>query len=84
MLIDRAYLQEHITSAAIILFVVLYGVFVYLRPAFLYNKDGSLRVFGVGYRKKTVVPMWLLSIVLAIGCYFLALYYVAYPRLWNL
>ena len=81
---DRYYVQEHLTSIAILFFIVFYAGFVYWKPAFLYNKDGSLRTFGVGYSKKTVVPIWLLSIILAIGCYFMTLYYVAYPKLWNI
>ena len=81
---DRYYIQQHLTSIAIILFIMFYAGFVYFKPTFLYNSDGSLRSFGVGYHKKTVVPIWLLSIVLAIACYFITLYYVAYPKLWNI
>ena len=81
---DRYYIQEHLTSVAIILFVMFYAGFVYWKPSFLYRSDGSLRVFGVGYANKTIVPIWLLSIVLAIVSYFLVLYYIAYPRIWNI
>ncbi len=48
------------------------------KPAFLYNTDGSLREFGVGYRNKTILPMWLLSIVLGILIYISLMYYVTY------
>ena len=81
---DRYYVQEPLTSVAIILFIMFYAGFIYWKPAFLYRKDGSLRVFGVGYANKTVVPIWLLSILLAIMCYFVVLYYIAYPQLWNI
>tara|TARA_Y100000768_G_scaffold308344_1_gene242533 strand:- start:201 stop:380 length:180 start_codon:yes stop_codon:yes gene_type:complete len=56
-------------------------VFVCLKPAFLYNHDGSLREFGIGYRKKTVVPVWLLSIILGIMSYYAMMYYSSWPRL---
>ena len=81
---DRYYVQEHLTSVAIILFIMFYAGFIYWKPAFLYRKDGSLRAFGLGYANKTVVPIWLLSIILAIMCYFVVLYYIAYPQLWNI
>ncbi len=84
MVIDRCYIQQHLTSAAILLFMIIYVGFIYAQPAFLYNKDGSLRVFGVGYKRKTVVPIWLLAIALAILSYYVVLYYVAYPKIWNL
>tara|TARA_B100000902_G_C27076569_1_gene796758 strand:+ start:709 stop:876 length:168 start_codon:yes stop_codon:yes gene_type:complete len=54
-----------------------------MKPGFLYNRDGSLREFGIGFRNKTVVPVWLLSITLAILSYFIILYYLAAPKLIN-
>jgi hypothetical protein len=52
-----------------------------IKPDFLYNKDGSVREFGVGYRNKTILPIWLLSFILGILSYLVVMYYVAYPRL---
>ena len=48
---------------------------------FLYNNDGSLREFGVGYKNKTILPLWLFSIVLGILTYVLVLYYLTYPKI---
>jgi hypothetical protein len=50
------------------------------KPAFLYNTDGSIREFGVGYKNKTILPIWLLSIVLGIVCYLIVMYYIAHPK----
>jgi hypothetical protein len=52
----------------------------YVKPAFLYNKDGTLREFGVGFKKRTVVPLWLITIFIAIISYFSVLYYIEYPN----
>jgi len=41
-----------------------------MKPNIIYNNDGSLRQFGVGFKKKTVIPLWLISIVIAIFSYF--------------
>ena len=78
---NRAFMRKHMTSFAIILFMIIYGVILTYRPSFLYNSDGSLREFGVGQSRKTVVPAWLLAIMLAILCYFGIMYYLAAPRL---
>lgn len=73
--------NNNITTISIAIFVVLYGFIHTIKPSFLFNKDGSLREFGVGFRKKTIIPSWLISIVLAIVCYFSVLYYISYPKL---
>ena len=52
-----------------------------MKPAFLYNRDGSIRDFGVGYKNKTIVPLWLFSIILSIFSYLFVLYYLAYPKI---
>ena len=63
--------------ASIILFLVLFMLVQMMKPGFLYNKDGSLRDFGVGYKNKTILPMWLFSILLGILSYLFVLYMVA-------
>jgi hypothetical protein len=59
----------------------MFGTIQMIKPAFLYNKDGSIREFGVGYKNKTILPIWLLSIILGILSYLFVMYYVAYPKL---
>lgn len=76
----RSFIRNNITSISILVYLTLYFVIVTFRPAFIFNNDGSLRTFGVGFRKKTVIPAWLLAITLAITSYFLILYYIACPK----
>jgi hypothetical protein len=52
-----------------------------MKPACFYNKDGSIREFGIGYKNKTILPIWLLSIILGIVCYLAVMYYVSYSKL---
>ena len=52
-----------------------------IKPACFYNRDGSIREFGVGYRNKTILPIWLLSLVLGILCYLVVMYYVRTPKI---
>jgi len=81
MLINKNYIRQHITLIAIILFVIMFGIIVMIKPAFLYNKDGSVREFGVGYRNKTILPIWLLSLILGIVSYLIVMFYLASPKL---
>lgn len=62
---------------SIILFLAFFYLIQYDKPSYLYNKDGSIRSFGVGYKNKTILPIWLLSIVLGIICYIFIKYYTA-------
>ena len=80
---NRNFVRRNITSFSIMLFIILYGGIMAMRPSFLYSDDGSLREFGVGFRRKTVIPAWFLSILLAILSYFSVLYYLAAPKLAN-
>ena len=70
----RTFTRNNTTLVSIFMIIQM------LRPAFLYNKDGSLREFGIGYKNKTIVPLWLFSIILGILSYVLVLYYLVYPR----
>lgn len=72
-------IRKNIAGVSIALFIVVFMLVQYIQPAFLYNEDGSLREFGVGYKNKTVIPIWLISIILAIMCYLVVLYYIS-PR----
>jgi hypothetical protein len=65
----KNYIRENKTLAAIVLFVIIFGTIQLMKPACFYNKDGSIREFGIGYKNKTILPLWLLSLVLGILCY---------------
>jgi len=76
----RLFIRQNLTSVAIVLFVILFAVIQISKPAIIYNKDGSLRQFGLASRKKTVLPIWLITIFLAILCYLFILYYLTLPK----
>ena len=77
----RSFIRRNITSVAIIIFVIVFCLVQLCAPHFLYNEDGSLRQFGIGYKKKTVIPYWLVALLLAIISYLFVLYYLAIPKL---
>ena len=78
---NSTFVQEHIVIVSIFIFLSFYTLILLFKPHFLYNRDGSLREFGIGFKKKTVVPVWLLSIILGIISYYLMLYYASWPKL---
>jgi hypothetical protein len=77
----RKFIRENITLTAIILFVIIFGSIQIIKPLCFYNRDGSLREFGIGYRNKTILPVWLLSLVLGILSYLAVVYYISYPKI---
>ena len=75
----RSYISKNPTLASIVLFLVIFITIQIGKPGFLYNRDGSIRDFGIGYRNKTILPLWLLAIILGILSYLFVLYYLANP-----
>jgi uncharacterized membrane protein YidH (DUF202 family) len=76
----KNYIREHMTLASIILFIIIFGFIQIMKPSCFYNKDGSIREFGIGYKNKTILPIWLLSLVLGLVCYLTVMYYVTFSR----
>jgi uncharacterized membrane protein YozB (DUF420 family) len=74
----KTFIKSNKPLASIFIFIVLFTIVQMLKPDFLYNRDGSLREFGVGYKNKTILPLWLFSIVLGILIYISVLYYSNY------
>ena len=58
----------------IVIFIICFALLHFFKPSMIYHPDGSLRQFGIGHRKRTVVPLWLVVILSAIFSYSVALY----------
>ena len=79
-----AFVKNNITLVAVALFVLSFSLIMSFKPGFLFNKDGSIRNFGLGYKKKTVIPVWLMSIILGILAYYFVLYIARLPHFKNI
>lgn len=64
------------TYLAICIFLIIFSFIQVIKPTILYNKNGSLRDFGIGYKQKTVTPLWLITILIAILSYFFVVNFV--------
>lgn len=73
-MIDATFVRNNLVLIAISIFIVVYASINVLKPGFMYNRDGSLRQFGVGRKFNTVVPAWLVSILVALFSYMAALH----------
>jgi hypothetical protein len=74
----KPFIRNNLAGTAILLYIIVFMLIQYANPSFIYNDDGSLREFGVGYSSKTILPIWLVAIILGILSY-LAVYYVSRP-----
>ena len=62
----KTIINQNIVITSVILFIIVYGIIIYSKPNIIFNKDGSLRQFGLGKSDTTVLPAWLVSLIIAI------------------
>jgi hypothetical protein len=80
----KNFVRENVTLVSIILFLFIFASIHIMKPACFYNKDGSIRHFGIGYKNKTILPIWLSSVVLGILSYLFVLFYISSNKFINL
>lgn len=73
---EKSVVRLYKTNYAITLFLILFTAFHTWKPSFAYGKDGEFRQFGVGYKNKTVIPVWAIAICFAIFSYLAVLFYL--------
>lgn len=74
----KEFVKNNIVVVSIGLFMFLFFSIYLIKPSFLFEEDGSIRHFGIGNYKKTIVPVWLFSILLGIVCYLSVLFYIRF------
>lgn len=58
--------REYRASFAILLFLAAFSLIMFvIKPSLVYNEDGSLKQFGAGRHRKSVVNVMVLTIVLS-------------------
>ena len=76
MFLTKKFVRIHKINFAILVFLIIFTMIHVYRPPLMYNEDGGFRPFGIGYKHKTVIPIWIASIVVAILSYLSVLYYL--------
>jgi len=77
-LVSRKFIRINKLNIAVFIFLMLFTIVHVTKPTFIYNNEGGFRQFGVGYKNKTVIPIWLVAIVLAILSYLSVLYLIMF------
>ena len=72
----KSFVKNNNISTAIILFLVIFIIFVHLKPHFLFNRTGCFRNFGLGKTNCTILPIWLFVILLSIISYLAVMYFL--------
>jgi hypothetical protein len=72
----KSFIKKNSISAAIIIFLILFIIFIYMKPNFIFTKKGGIRHFGLGKTDCTVFPIWLLVIIISIISYVSVIYYL--------
>jgi hypothetical protein len=69
MFITKKFIRLNRVNIAILIFLLAFAAIHIYKPILMYTKEGGFRPFGVGYKHKTVVPIWIVAIILAIFSY---------------
>ena len=72
----RQFILNNKMLVSLVLFLILFAILLTYKPTLIFDKNGKPREFGIGYKNKTILPFWLMVIILAIVSYFCILYYI--------
>ena len=70
----RDFIQKYRMLTTFILFLTFFSLIMIIKPPFVFNRDGSFKDFGLGYTNRSVLPIWVISIVFAIMAYYIILF----------
>ncbi|AET73022.1 hypothetical protein PGAG_00133 [Phaeocystis globosa virus 12T] len=77
----NSFVKNNIPLVSIILLSAIFMFIILTKPSLMFDKNGKPRQFGLGYKNKTVCPLWLAVIVSGIVCYLAVLTFTNYKRL---
>lgn len=72
----KSFVRKNKVAVSVIVFLFIFYSIHLAKPLLLYTKDGAFREFGLGYRHKTILSIWIFSIILAIFSYLGVIYYL--------
>ena len=75
MFLTKKFVRIHKINFAILIFLIVFTLIHIYKPLLMYNEEGGFRPFGIGYKHKTVIPIWIVSIIVAMFSYLAVLYY---------
>jgi len=77
----KQFFNKNITLVSIIFFILMFILLIIVKPEIVFTKNGKPRDFGLGYKNKTILPIWLIVIILSIFSYLAVLFYIQFNRI---
>jgi len=72
----KNFINNNKSLVSIILFLICFIIIVFIKPSLIFDNYGKPREFGLGYKNKTIVPIWLVVILFSILSYLIVLCYI--------
>jgi hypothetical protein len=82
-MINITFYEKYKLSIILILYFITFYFIFSSQPSFLFNKNGTFRDFGAGYTKKTIIPAWFFTILIAISIYLFVNFFIVSLKLYN-
>ena len=64
-------ISHHKIQLSIILYTFTIATIWVIKPSILFNENGNLKEFGVNRYHKTVLPFWIVVILISVISYFI-------------
>ena len=80
---NRLFIRQNTICISILLFVSFFFLMQIMKPSILYKPDGSIREFGINSNQKTILPIWGITIILAILSYLIVQFYLIQPQVYS-
>lgn len=75
---SKKFIEKNIVLISVFIFIMLFLLVQTTKPGCFFREEGSIREFGIGYKNKTIFPLWLFSITLGILIFICMHYYIKY------
>jgi hypothetical protein len=74
MLYDKRMRGQFVLLGAIVVYLVIIAIVMYIHSDAMFNRNGSYKEFGVGVEGRTVFPIWLIAVMAAPVSYAISLH----------
>ncbi len=73
-------MKQQKVGVTIIIFLLIMFSLIYTKPSFLFNYDGTIKPFGIGYQTKSILSLPIISILVGILSYMFVLHFLNYSN----
>ena len=82
-MINIDLIERYKLSFILLLYFITFYFIFSAQPTFLFNQNGTFRDFGAGYNKKTIIPAWFFTILIAISIFLFVNFFIISLKLYN-